>query len=335
MWLIEFVDGHLKGVTLPLDGTLEITGNKQQPNLEALVVPEMLPNDMTLSIELKGMVPILRGTCQRDKIKRLIANHVYRVKGLNFFVYKEGARRPRLKRFRLRQYSPLLVGGLLLNMMMTWSVMMLLDSQQQTRFVDYLRQIGVGYLKEGKLYIYDSNALDGLPEDWQENIHILPSNDYLRASQLSLEIVSSSSGKPLDVTLVHQQGRDQIRVKTQEQDLKVMKLFGQYGLEFEKHGEDWLVSNRAIAAQLLTEANLKQVIERLKAPENEDEIIDEKSFPYFIFYSSKAGSYIYDANERYWQGSEVPNLGIIVSISPHKIVFKDGIKTRVYLIKLK
>lgn len=334
MWLIEFVDGHLKGVTLPLDASLEITGNKQQPNLEALVVPEMLPNDVTLSIEVNGVVPIMKTGGKMARVKRLIDNRVYRVKGLTFFVYKEGARRPRLKRFRLRQYSPLLGLSLLLNMVMTGSVIMALQSQQQLLFVDHLEQLGAGYLKEGKLYIYDSNALDGLPEDWQENIHILPSNDYLRASQLSLEIVSSSSGKPLDVTLVHQQGRDQIRVKTNEQDLKVMKLFGQYGLEFEKHGEDWLVSNRAIAVQLLKEANLNQVIERLKASENDDEIIDDKSFPYFIFYSSKAGSYIYDANERYWQGSEVPNLGVIMSISPHKIVFKEGIKTRVYLIKM-
>ncbi|EJL6463827.1 hypothetical protein NMR75_003749 [Vibrio cholerae] len=333
MWLIEFVGGHLQGVTLPLDSSLEITGNKESQHPDALIIPESLPADMRLLIELKGSVPIIKGFNKSHKVKRLIANRVYRFKGLSFFLYKEGARKPCLKRYRFREYRPLIVSSLLLNIIITALVFLLFQMQQQAAIVGYLQQLGSGYLKDGKFYVFEEQSLVGLPNSWLENINIVSSDNYLQASQLTLELVSAYSGQPLVGKLVQREGRDQIRVETNEIDHQVMALFGQYGLEFKKQGDDWFVSNRTSATRLLKEAGLNQVISRVKSREGEEEIIDDQAFPYSVFYSTTAGRYLYDALDRYWEGSEVPLLGVIESISPNKIVFKEGLKTRIYLIQ--
>lgn len=333
MWLIEFVGGHLQGVTLPLDSSLEITGNKESLLPDALIVPESLPADMTLSIELKGAVPIIKGFNKSHNVKRLIANRVYRFKGLSFFLYKEGARQPCLKRYRFREYRFLIVSSLLFNIILTTLVFLLFQMQQQAAIVGYLQKLGSGYLKDGKLYVFEEQSLAGLPDSWLEHINVVSSDNYLQASQLTIELVSAYSGQPLVGKLVQREGRDQIRVETNEIDHQVMALFGQYGLEFRKQGDDWLVSNRTIATRLLNEAGLNQVISRVKSREGEEEIIDDQDFHYSVFYSTTSGRYLYDSHDRYWEGSEVPLLGIIESISPNKIVFKEGLKTRIYLIQ--
>ncbi|WP_404272977.1 hypothetical protein [Vibrio cholerae] len=333
MWLIEFVGGHLQGVTLPLDSSLEITGNKESLHPDALIVPESLPADMTLLIELNGAVPIIKGFNKSHSVKRLISNRVYRFKGLSFFLYKEGARQPCLKRYRFREYRLLIVSSLLFNIIVTTLVFLLFQMQQQAAIVGYLQKLGSGYLKDGKLYVFEEQSLVGLPDSWLEHINVVSSGNYLQASQLTLELVSAYSGQPLVGKLVQREGRDQIRIETNEIDHQVMALFGQYGLEFRKQGDDWFVSNRTSATRLLNEAGLNQIISRVKSREGEEEIIDDQDFHYSVFYSTTSGRYLYDAHDRYWEGSKVPLLGIIESISPNKIVFKEGLKTRIYLIQ--
>ncbi|ASU22417.1 hypothetical protein CCZ37_07350 [Vibrio qinghaiensis] len=333
MWLIEFVGGHLHGVTLPLDSSLEITGNKESKNLEALIVPESLPMDITLLLELNGAVPVLKGFNKSRQVKRLVANRVYCFKGLSFFLFKEGSRRPSLRRYRFREYRALIISSLLLNILLTGFVFFLFQMQEKSVIVGYLQQLGSGYLKEGKLYVFDEKSLAGLPTSWLNHINLVSKDDYLQASQLTLELVSASSGKPLVGKLIQREGRDQIQVETNEIDNRVMALLGQYGLDFKKKGNDWFVSNHKIATQLLREAGLHQVLSHVKPREGEAEIIDEKAFPYSIFYSTTAGRYLYNSMDRYWEGSEVPLLGVIQSINPNKVVFKNGLNTRIYLIK--
>lgn len=43
MWLVEFVDGHLHGVILPVEPKLVITGSNKDIDAETLYVPEILP----------------------------------------------------------------------------------------------------------------------------------------------------------------------------------------------------------------------------------------------------------------------------------------------------
>ena len=333
MWLIEFVGGHLHGVRLPLESSLEITGNKESKNLEALIVPEILPTDMTLLFELNGAVPAVKGFNKSHRLKRLSANRVYCFEGLSFFLFKEGSRRPSLRRYRFREYRTLIVSSLLLNILLTGLVFFLFQMQQQSMVVGYLKQLGSGYLKEGKLYVFEEKSLVGLPNSWLSYINLVSKNDYLRASQLTLELVSASSGKPLVSKIIQREGRDQIRVEIDEIDNRVMTLFGQYGISFKKIDNDWFVSDQGIATQLLRESGLHQVLSHVRSREVEEEIIYEKDFPYSIFYSTTAGRYIYNSQVRYWEGSEVPMLGTIKSIKPSKIIFEDGLKKRLFLIK--
>ncbi|MDN3612024.1 hypothetical protein ACODM8_16830 [Vibrio ostreicida] len=333
MWLIEFVDGHLRGVTLPLQPSLSLTGNRDVASDNQLSVPEYFPSGTELGFDIEDKKLVVKGFRRGNKRKTLAANRVYRFKGLSFFLYQEGERNPRLRRFRFRQYQPMIAITLLLNIALAAAALVIFHNQQQSLMAGYLNTLGSGFIKDGKIHVFNQAALGSLPTYWQENLKLVESDQYLRATQLDVELISSQTGKRLEGKVVSKPGRDQIQVDTFELDNQIMRLFGAYGLNFTKEGDDWLVSDRARATQLLKTAGLDSVIDQLKSRHDQAQAITSNEFPYSIFYSTTSGGYIYDQQGRYWEGSSVPRLGVIQSITRDKVVFKNAQQTRVYLIQ--
>ncbi|WP_284191378.1 hypothetical protein [Vibrio zhanjiangensis] len=333
MWLIEFVDGHLNGVCLPVEQNFVLTGNKEARAENLLSVPEYFSSTTELKFEVKDKKVHATGLLRGNKVKTLNANRLYRFKGLSFFVFQEGNRRPALRRHRFRQYKVLVAFTFVLNVATAAALYLGVINHQQSQVAHYLDIIGSGYIKDGELFAFDQNVVASLPEFLQHNITLVESNEYLRVSRLDVDLVSEYTGKPLAGRLVSKADRDEIVVDTREQDIQIMALFGDYGLSFTKQGDYWLVSDRAKASQVLKSAGLSSVIAQLKSRKDETQVIASSEFPYSIFYSTKSGGYIYDQQGRYWEGSTVPRLGVIQSITRDKVVFKDGQQTRVYLIQ--
>ncbi|WP_341663594.1 hypothetical protein [Vibrio sp.] len=333
MWLIEFVDGHLNGVCLPLEQSFVLTGNKEARAENLLSVPEYFSSTTELKFEVKDKKIHVVGLSRGNKVTTVNANRIYKFKGLSFFVFQEGSRRPALRRHRFRQYKPLVAFTFVLNVATAAALYLGVINHQQSQVANYLDVIGSGYIKDGELFAFNQNAVTSLPEFLQRNITLVESNDYLRVSRLDIDLISTYTGKPLVGRLISKADRDEIVIDTREQDIQIMALFGDYGLGFSKQDDYWLVSDRTKASQILKSAGLSSVIAQLKSRKDETQIITSSEFPYSIFYSTKSGGYIYDQQERYWEGSTVPRLGVIQSITRDKVVFKDGQKTRVYLIQ--
>ncbi|AYV25085.1 hypothetical protein L1D61_25435 [Vibrio mediterranei] len=333
MWLIEFVDGHLQGVSLPLQASFYLTGNKEVRKNNQLSVPEYLPSDTELLFEIKDQTLFVKGFYRSDKLKKLVANRVYRFKGLSFFLYQEGNRNPKLRRFVFRKYQPVVAFTLVLNLVVVIASFAFFYNQQQTLIAGYLNMLGSGFIKDGKLNVFDKTAMQTLPDFWQKNLKLVNSDQYIRLAQLDVQLVSSQTGKVLDGRVVTKFDRDEVQVDTYEEDNQIMLLFGEYGLTFSKQGSDWFVSDLAKATLILNNAGLSSLNRRLKTRVEQSELISSREFPYSIFYSTTTGGYIYDQTDRYWEGSTVPNLGVIQLITRDKIVFKNANKTRVYLIQ--
>ncbi|MBU2895884.1 hypothetical protein [Vibrio hepatarius] len=333
MWLIEFIDGHLNGICLPFEQKFSLTGNKDARAQDVLSVPEYFSSGTEINFEVKDKRVQVTGFLNRNKVKRLKENRIYRFKGLSFFVFQEGTRRPALRCYRFRQYRLLVAFTVLLNLAFSLALYLGFINHQQSQVAKYIDVIGAGYIKDGELTAFDKSAVSSLPEFLQQNITLVESNNYLRASRLDVELVSEYTGKPITGRLVSKSDRDEIVIDTYERDNQIMSLFGDYGLSFTKSGEHWLVSDRTKASQILKSAGLSSVIVQLKSRKDETQIIASSEFPYSIFYSTKSGGYIYDQQGRYWEGSTVPRLGVIQSISRDKVVFKDGQQIRVYLIQ--
>ncbi|AUI86421.1 hypothetical protein BS333_08485 [Vibrio azureus] len=332
MWLIEFVDGHLHGVSIPLQNTFCLTGNKEVTKENQLSVPEYLPSNAGLDFAVENQVCIVKGLLRGDKPKKLVANRIYTFKGLRFFLFQEGNRSPRLRRLRSIQYAPILALSLLLNIGLVYGGFTFLQSQQQASLGGYLKQLNTGFIKDGKLHIFDKSILQQLPDYWRDNLQLIESDQYLRTTQFDIDLVSSYSGKHIKGKLVAQEDRDKIYIDTYEEDNQIMRLFGERGLMFSQQNGYWFVSDYAEAAQTLNRAGLGSLVKQLRSNDTRSENIPTSEFPYSIFYSTTSGRYIYDQQGRYWEGSTVPHLGVIQSISRDKVIFKDNQNTRVYFI---
>ncbi|MDN4731833.1 hypothetical protein QYZ38_25645 [Vibrio parahaemolyticus] len=90
------------------------------------------------------------------------------------------------------------------------------------------------------------------------------------------------------------------------------------------------MSDPELAARVLKAHGLDSITKHLTSRNDSHERIDSNSFPYAIFFSTQSVRYIYDASNRYWEGSLVPELGVIQAITREKVIFKDGSKTRIY-----
>lgn len=333
MWLFEIISGHLNGVTLPLEKSLCVTGSTESDQQDVLPVPEYLSKDKSFTFDFDGEQLYAQGFYRKDRRKRLIANRVYQYQGLTFFVYQQGQRAPRLRRYRFKQYQPLILISLVLNIILTTGGVMWWQAHQTTLIADYWKQIDSGYIKGHRLYVYDETVLNGLPKYLSANMTVIKNEKYLRMSQLSAEIVSSDTGLPVDYSFTSKKGRDQIRVHTGEVDNQVMSLFGQSGVSFVKDGQSWRVSDTERATLILKRHGLGDIAKLLKSFDDSHERIEADAFPYAIFYSTQSVRYIYDTSSRYWEGSLVPNLGVIQAITREKVIFKDGPKTRIYYIQ--
>ncbi|EOW9491680.1 VPA1351 family putative T3SS effector [Vibrio cholerae] len=333
MWLLEFFSGCVKGVTLPIENKLVLVGSSEIKEDNVVPLAEFLTPEERIELEEQGSTIQAIGLAKKKLT--LVENKIYRYRGLTFCVYRQGKRNPALKRFRLRQFQPLLLVTVAVHLLLAIGGYTFNAARQNQQFGDYLQAIGSGYIKDGQLYTSKLSEVSQLPKYWGNFIHTMSGENYLRASQFNLELVSDYSGKPLKGEITSLADRDQIRVETFELDNRVMAALGKHAISFYKQGEHWFVSDPARAKQVLTDAGLSQTVGTLKSRADGADLITDAEFPYSIFYTSHSGRYLYDELGRYWEGSEVPKLGVIQEISEDRVVFFDGKQTRVYLIQVK
>ncbi|WP_229616266.1 VPA1351 family putative T3SS effector [Vibrio parahaemolyticus] len=333
MWLLEFFSGCVKGVTLPIENKLVLVGREDAKEDNIIPLAEFLTPEER--IELEEQSGKVQAVGLSKKKVTLVENKIYRYRGLTFCVYRQGKGNPSLKYFHLRQFQPLLIVTVAVHLLLAVGGFSLNDAIQKQQFGDYLQAIGNGYIKDGQLYTSKYSELSRLPEQWSNFIQSLNEENYLQATQFNLELVSAYSGKPLQGEITSLPNRDQIRVETFELDNQVMATLGKHAISFYKQGANWFVSDPARAKQVLTDAGLSQTVSSLKSRADGADLISDAEFPYSIFYTSHSGRYLYDELGRYWEGSEVPELGVIQEIREDRVVFFDGKQTRAYLIQVK
>ncbi len=330
MWLAEFVEGPLKGVAFPFESTLVFSGNEQSDNDKTVPIPEYLQSDESFELTLENGSPVLK---QTSKTLSLVQNRVFQYKGVSLFVYRKGERNPNLRRYYFKRYRSVLLVTLLAHVSVAIVGYGINNFHQGEEFGDRISAIGSGYISEGVLYVTGKEDVKNLPSSWKNFIKPLASDKYEQVSQFNVAVVSEYSGKPLNMKIVRKDGYDEIRVDTKEDDNHFMALLGRHGISFYRDENDnWYVSDPTKVSELLKGAGLSHMLASVKSRADNAIIIPDDQFPYSIFYSSHSGRYLFDESKRYWEGSEVPKLGVIKSIAQDKVVFFDGEHTRVYLI---
>lgn len=334
MWLIEFVEGHLHGVTLPIEPKLIITGSNEGIDSETLYVPEALPTGVRWELFNDGNGIAIRGLKKGDKSKKLRAGRIYRLRGIAFFVYLQGKRQPQWMSYRTRKYRAIIILTLLLNIGLGIGIAMAYQANQDALMAERFTLLNGSYIKNGKLKVPNSAVFTALPPAWQVNADVVEGGaNFSHLSQPVVEVVSSYSKLPVSHKVIENTDRDQIQVETFEADNRIMAMLGEYGLSFNKVKDTWFVSDSAKAAIVLRANGLQEIIPFILARNDNTQVIDSANFPYSIFYSSTSRGYLYDDKYRYWVGSDVPSIGVIQSISRDKVVFKDRDQTRVYFIQ--
>lgn len=331
MWLIEIYEGPFNGITLPINDDLVISGSGNRADDSVLALPEALPGNVTLSFSLEDDNVYLSAPKNKEDLC-LKENELYTFHGFSFFVYREGNRKPYFRRHKLKRNRWVILLSCILSVAAVsvtgyfWYTYTLEKSGQ------YLDGIPKGYLKDGKLYVYDQAIADAAPLHLADKVKVVkPDDRYLILNHLVVEPLSKDTGKRLPISIVSGPDRDKIYIQTFEDDNLIMQALGSRGIQFSTDGANFLVGNYNLAIAALKSANLENAVNRIQQGEIENYYLTNAEFPYSIFYSQKTGGYIFDSSTRYWVGSRVPNLGVIKSISSNKVVITDGLMDKIYL----
>ncbi|EKT64620.1 hypothetical protein [Providencia burhodogranariea] len=329
MKLIEFSEGHLKGLTLPIEPQLILTGKKDNLDKDMLSLSEYLAPDTQLSLQIKEEQVYLIGW--KNKPVKLIENTVYAILGIHFFIFTEGKRKPKLTKSYFKRYWWLALGFILLNVVITTMILIMMQYQQNHKISQYFNIIDNGYIKQGKLYVFSERVKEILPQDWRINTQVIDNNGYSTLANLNVD-VTSMNNQQIPFKLIDKNDHTQITIDYPEKALNIMKVFGGSGLTFKIKDNIWLVDDISKASRLLKSIGYDNEVSRLKMLNNNSDVIGAGQFPYSIFVSSQGRSYIYDQQFRYWEGGSVPGIGYIESISKDKIIFKQDDKNKVYFI---
>ncbi|HHL2502316.1 TPA: hypothetical protein ACQ301_004449 [Yersinia enterocolitica] len=329
MWLIEFTEGHLRGLTLPIESSISLTGASKATDDNTLSVAEYLSADMTLVVAVEDRGIYLNGW--KTKPVKLHENIIYSIYGLSFFVFTERNRNPKIKRFYLQRYALLGVIVFLFNISVLLCVLFFVQSYQESRIGEHFSKVGRGYMKDGKLYVFDQKIKSSLPSSWSHHTQVVSESSYSQIAHLNVEVFSHS-GKPLLHQITEKEDHSRISVDFPEKEMRIMRLLGKHGIAFTRKDNIWKVNDLAKAGELLKSEGYISELSLLESAQDESQVIDSKSFPYSVFYSTQGGGYIYDERSSYWEGSNVPDLGVIDSISAERVVFKKERKKKVYFI---
>lgn len=329
MKLIEFSEGHLKGLTLPIEPKLILTGEKESLDKDMLSLSEYLAPDVKLELEKKDDSIYLIGW--KKKPIKLIENTIYSILGIHFFIFTDGKRKPKLTKKYIKSYWGLAIGFLLLNVIMTSIILVMMQYQQNKRVGQYFDVIESGYIKQGKLYVFNEKVKEVLPQEWMEMTQVIEGHGFSKLANLNVEVISKNN-KPIPFNVVDKGNYTEIVIDYPKKKLNIMKVFGGSGITFKVKDNIWLVDNVSKASGLLKSIGYSDEVSRLKTLNDDADIIEAGQFPYSIFVSSQGRSYIYDQQFRYWEGGVVPGIGRIESISKDSIIFKQNSKNKVYFI---
>ncbi|MBW5812550.1 MULTISPECIES: hypothetical protein [Yersinia] len=329
MWLIEFTEGHLSGLTLPIESTISLTGASKITGGNSLSVAEYLSADIALVITVEENGIYLNGW--KAKPVKLHDNVIYSIYGLSFFVFTEGERDPKLKRFYFQCYGISATIVFLFSIAILLCILFFVQNYQEQRIGEYFSKVEHGYIKDGKLYVFDQKIKSNLPSSWSRNTKVVSDSSYSQIAHLNVEVFSHS-GKPLLHQIIEKEDHSRISVDFPEKEMQIMRLFGEHGIAFTRKGDAWQVNDLAKAGQLLKSMRYTSELSLLESDQDESQVIDSQNFPYSVFHSTQGGGYIYDEKVSYWEGSNVPDLGVIDSISAERVVFKKERKKKIYFI---
>ncbi|EKT60087.1 hypothetical protein [Providencia sneebia] len=325
MKLIEFIEGSLQGITLPIESKLILTSEEDNLGQNMLSLPGELSAGIVL--EFQSQEKNIYLTVSNKKPIKLIENNIYSISGVKFFIFSEGNRKPKIKKNFLKKYSWMVIMFVLLNLAVTILSLMMIKSYQNNNTENYLNAIGNGYIKNGEIYIFDESIKNSLPADWLDNIKVINPDNYIILSHLNVDIKSKNNNE-IPFEFVDKGEYSEILIDYPEKMINIMKSFGENGITFKYTDNLLLVDNVLRASQLLKSLGYYDEVSRLKLINDDAEIIDAQHFPYAIFFSSQGLSYVYDQQSRYWEGGIIPEIGRIDLIAKDKIIFTQANKKR-------
>ncbi|WP_394201520.1 hypothetical protein [Shewanella waksmanii] len=332
MWLIEFFNGPLKGVVLPIEAGLILSGNEiclKSDN--SLYLVELASNQSEWLFTIKNDQVVVAGFSQKKKEKCLKSGFIYESQGVSFFVYKQGEYKCLELTYFFYRFKFGIIVLLLINLVMLSVGAVSFVNYQERSVSNYIDKLSGGFIEDGRLKVYDAALLDELPSGWKSFVEVVDIGELLVLKNPLVEIVSDYSNNKLSADVVETNTYNILKVDTLERDNDIMAAFGKYGVIFERQGGKWLVDNKVKAEYALKESALSWAIPDVQAKGLATTYISKEQFKYSLFYSSEGVKYLYDRNRKYWVGSDVPGLGVIVSISKEKVIFDEGGRANIYI----
>ena len=178
MWFIEIYSGSLRGTVIPVDSDGLILAGAAEPSEETagraadlLELPDCLPKNTTIDVRLAEsddtvFYTVSSPPSKKKKTGRAKSNKIYKVRGLQFFFYPSGKRRPALFWAKIRKHHRIVLAVLVVNVLLTVQLSRSYLRQCQGEMAAFLDLVSQGYVRDGVLYV-DSpqgSAKPGKPE---------------------------------------------------------------------------------------------------------------------------------------------------------------------------
>lgn len=327
MWLMEFLDGENRGLILPIETEIYLKNDPESIDNNTLVLSDYSKVKINLEIKNINDAIYLIGLKKKERIK-LKENKIYNIGSVRFFIYKEGRRNPKINLFYINRYASIAILFIFINITLLFVIFYFLQGAKNKYTLNYFESLDSAYIKNGKLYVFDELIYNNSPADLKNNV-IMINNNYNKVENLSIDVITKNNNK-LKYTVIDNDDYSKIVIDYPEKEMEIMKCFGEMGVAFKHINKTWIVNDIVIAKNALKKAGYPNEI--LKLDVGDGKYIDKDNFPFAIFFSNQGESYIYDTQNRYWEGTVVPNLGVLESITNERIIFRKNSINYIYAI---
>jgi hypothetical protein len=325
MWYVEFLEGELTGVSLDLSEPLYLCGKVADTTKRELLIPSVLGPTDYLEIKVNEGKPFFDDTICKE-------NYIYTKKGVTCFFYRQSNREPKLNRYKVNTYLPILVLVILINLALSVSGGYLSYIYNNTKLRESLHSLSSAYIKDGTIFKIGGTKED-IPWHLREYVKQMKDVNATYLTQLSYKVVSKETGQEVASKSNSLENYDQIIVDLNEREINIMMALGSKGIRFAKNEEYWLVENVGEARQILLENKISPMPKLQAFDTNGVLILTRSEFPFDVFYSSSLGGYVYNTHSRFWEGSNIPELGTIESITKSAVIIR-GNEGQVKMYKL-
>ena len=320
---IEFTDSRLQGLTIPLEKDLIFKGKMGEGDENTISMPEYINAQDSFAIQLRNGKYYLSSSLRKKKEKKLKYNVIYSALGLHFFIFEGTKRNPGFRREFLKNNTLILSIMSLIFVVGVLTIPSLINMQNNSKIAYYLGIIGSAYIKDGSIILDKSVDLEALPNFLREQSKVV--NDDQKELITSLRInVMDSEGQSVSHSIRNEEFHTDVIIDYPNEQLNVMRVLGRNGFRFSLEDNKWKVSDVEQAKKLMIKEQVKTSLPIVSIYDDSQSIIEDKDFNYSVFYSTKSNGYIYNDNSKYWEGSKIPNLGILKSIDSEKVTIVKG-----------